>query len=160
MVDACVNRWHADPASTLIDWGCGSGEGAQRFQERGFAVTGFDIAHNCLNPGIDIPLVVGCLWEAPAELISDYAFCTDVMEHIPEDYVEATLSLIAERTRLAGFIQVDTVVDLFGDRMNPPERLHLAVHDCFWWYDLLGKYWRTVKPIKGTYTRWGYFCGK
>ena len=149
------------PGETLIDWGCGSGQCASAFQKMGLQVTGFDIAHNCLDKGIDIPLVVGTLWEPPMELESDFGFCTDVLEHLPPDYVEQSIEAISMRTLRACYFQVDTVPDSSGPKMSPPQRLHLCVRDPDWWLEKLMPHWPGgIVNEKGFYSRWRFVAFK
>ncbi len=145
---------------SIIDWGCGTGRCAAAFRRFGMNAIGFDIAKNCLDPNITtVPLIVGTIWEPPQELpITDYAFCTDVMEHIPEEKVEVALDAIFARTRYAAFIQVDTVVDTFGNRMNPPRRLHLTVKPQEWWQEQLEKRSQQVTVSNGAATRVNFLC--
>lgn len=158
VVDMAFEMMGCKRGETLIDWGCGTGMPAQKLAAKGLKVTGFDIAENCLNAGINIPLVVGCLWEPPAALEADYGFCTDVLEHLPEDRIQTALGEIKARSRKAAFIQVDTVLDISGPRMDPPLRLHLTVKPCSWWQWNLERHWNSVTPIQGTYSRWAFLC--
>jgi 2-polyprenyl-3-methyl-5-hydroxy-6-metoxy-1,4-benzoquinol methylase len=144
---------------SVIDWGCGTGRCAAAFQRFGLLAIGFDIADNCLDANVNVPLVVGTMWNPPAELPeSDYAFCADVLEHLPEVYVGAALDAIADRTRKAAYIQVDTVLDTSGPKMKPPMRLHLTVRPHDWWLDELKKRWASVLVQPASYTRSGFLC--
>lgn len=158
VVDTAFKLMGCQPGESLIDWGCGTGIPAQMFAKKGLTVTGFDIAPNCLNEGIDIPLVVGCLWEPPFGLYADYGFCTDVLEHLPEEHVQTALGEIKARSVKAAFIQVDTVLDTSGPKMNPPQRLHLTVQPMSWWKWNLERHWNSVQEMPGTYSRWSFFC--
>ena len=149
------------PGETLIDWGCGGGQCAAAFAEMGLKVTGYDIAHNCLDKGIDVPLVVGTLWDPPMELESDFGFCTDVLEHLPPDYVEASVEAIAMRTLRACYFQVDTVEDTSGRQYNPPMRLHLCVRPAEWWEEVLTPHFGGgILDEPGFYTRHRFVCFK
>jgi 2-polyprenyl-3-methyl-5-hydroxy-6-metoxy-1,4-benzoquinol methylase len=160
--DAVVHlAWYGlrmEPGESLIDWGCGSGRPAAEFARRGMNVTGFDIADNCLDPGIDIPLVVGTMWNPPADLSADYGFCTDVLEHIPTEHVRTCLAVIAARCPKGALLQVDTELDISGPAMKPPTRLHLTVWSRECWEGVIREYWPRVDVIKGTFSRWGFLC--
>jgi hypothetical protein len=149
VVETAFKQMGCKPGESLIDWGCGKGTPARKFQQMGLQVTGFDIANNCLDPDVNIPLVVGCLWDLPkgVKLVADYAFCTDVLEHLPEEHVEDALVNIYTHTVKAAFIQVCTAPDTSGRKMDPPMTLHLTVRSPSWWYDRLSKLWmiRTVE---------------
>ena len=148
------------PGETLIDWGCGTGRAAKLFADKGLQVTCFDIAANAMDSSIELPFVQGCLWEPPDGLEADYGFCADVLEHIPPDYIEASLSTIYWRSKIAAFIQVDTVRDISGALMEPPEVLHLCVRKKKWWQDQLEAFWSEVIPSQGAFTRWQFLCGR
>lgn len=162
--DPCViPAWHAlgcKPEETMIDWGCGSGKPAKKFQDMGLQVTGFDVAFNCLDPGVDVKLVIGFLWNPPKELTADYSFSTDVLEHIPPERLDECMDVLRDRTRKAGFFQVDTFPDISGPKMNPPRMLHLSLHSAQWWLNEFKKRWPVVRMTPGTYTRWRYLCLK
>lgn len=157
-VSSAFRGMGCQPGETLIDWGCGTGRAAKNFRDMGLRVTGFDIAHNCLAEGVDVPLVVGCIWEPPRDLAADYGFCTDVLEHVPPDYLDQALDTLYWRAEKATFIQIDTVLDISGPAMDPPEVLHLSVYDRWWWEDELAARWRAVIGSKGLYTRWRFLC--
>lgn len=149
---------------SLIDWGCGRGTPAQAFQRLGLDVRGFDIAHNCLSPGVNIPLAIGCLWES-ADTASmgqvDYSFCTDVLEHLPPTKLADALDNIAAATRKAAFIQVCTAADTSGKKMNPPMKLHLSVMPDANWEALLKMRWGWVGKIEiGGKQRVAFICKK
>lgn len=158
VLDTAWNGLRMKPGDSLVDWGCGCGRPAQEFKRRGLNVTAFDIADNCLDPDVDVPLVVGTLWAPPQGLRADFGFCTDVLEHIPTHHVRTCLAEIAARSSRGAFLQVDTVLDISGPRMEPPCTLHLTVwsRDC--WEGVISEFWPRVKAIKGTYSRWGFLC--
>lgn len=147
------------PASgTLIDFGCGTGKAAEYFQRRGLDVTGVDIAANCLNPEVfSVPLVVACLWALPSTLKAKFGFCTDVLEHIPPERVDAVLAGIAASCQSQAYFQIATFEDRFGTVVGEP--LHLTVRPPLWWYAQLGVHWPHVQAI--TLGGWSTFlCSK
>lgn len=126
-----------DMKGKVIDFGCGSGRALKAFQEKGLEVLGVDIAVNCLNPDINVPLCISPLWSLP-DIKGDFGFCTDVMEHIPPEYVDDVLRGIKKSVSKVYF-QIATIPDGFGDLIG--ERLHLTVKPTKWWLETLGKYW-------------------
>jgi SAM-dependent methyltransferase len=86
------------PFKKGLDVGCGAGAGMLEAVEKGFDVYGIDIASNedlWKEMGLE-----GRCRTAPAHEIPypdnefDFVMCSDVMEHIPEAYVDATLKEI------------------------------------------------------------------
>ena len=78
-----------------------------------------DIAANCLDAGIDMPLIVTPLWDLPADLSGDFGVCCDVMEHIPTDKVDDVLSGIAKAVPRAWF-HISSEPDAFGVAVGAP----------------------------------------
>lgn len=131
----------------LIDFGCGTGRPAAQFQRLGAAVTGIDHATNCLDPDVNINFLKCCLWDLPPDLAAMYGYCTDVMEHIPPEKVDAVLSEIRRVVRNKVFFQIATFPDGMGKRIG--ETLHLSVHGPEWWKAKLSEHWGSV-TISGT----------
>jgi len=130
----------------VIDFGCGTGRAAKKFQDRGYHVIGVDLAANCLDEGVDIPLINACLWELPV-MWADWAFCTDVMEHIPEEKVTSVFSSIRMRTEKGAFFQIHTAQDGFGSQVG--EVLHLTIKNGEWWKSQAEMFWDNVKILPG-----------
>lgn len=133
--------------STVADFGCGTGRAAQSLQNAGYHVTAIDFAGNCLDGKVDVPFHRACLWELPPDMLFDYGYCTDVMEHIPTSKVNATLKCLHGATRFGCFFQIATFKDRFGDLIG--ERLHLTVQSADTWGNSLSKFWPHVEMISG-----------
>ncbi len=141
-------EWMEMQEGSLIDFGIGSGKAANAFQSLGFGVSGVDIAQNCLNEGINIPVVQACLWQLP-DLKADYGYCTDVMEHIPPQYIDDVLHGIMRCVPQA-FFNICLVDDQLGSMIG--ERLHLSIYPMRWWakkFDKLG--YRVVRSQQNDY---------
>lgn len=129
-------------ATSILDAGCGSGQAMEwlvRHHGHEFRVHGFDIAANCLNEffkGREAEfLSLGSLW-APEGLPQgfDAVFCTDVMEHIPPERVDAVLENLCRATGKIAFMAIALFDDAFGPAvMNAP--LHLSVFPESWWLE-------------------------
>jgi len=101
---------------TLIDFGCGTARVAKSFLNKGLNVTLVDISPYALDEEIrnmlilfanQVHFVQACLWQLPKELKSAYwIYCCEVLEHIPEDYLDAVLSQMSERMRFGGYISI------------------------------------------------------
>lgn len=130
------------PTGTLCDYGCGTGRAAKWLADHGLEVTGFDIAANAMLD-YDGAFVQGCLWDMPEFGEFDYGFCTDVMEHLPTEHVDAAVAGIAKRTRKEVFFQIALFECHMGDVIG--EHLHLTVKPAQWWVELLGKHFTSVE---------------
>lgn len=118
--------------SDVIDFGCGTGRGAKRIRDlTGARVTMCDFADNCLDPEVKLPFVVADLTK-PIHLEAEVGYCTDVMEHIPPEDVDAVLNNILACCPKT-FFQISLVPDSMGALIGAP--LHLSVHPYEWWLD-------------------------
>lgn len=133
------------PTGTLCDFGCGTGRAAAWFAKTGLSVTGFDIAANAMTD-YDGQFVQGSLWEMPDFGVFDYGYCTDVMEHLPPEHVEAAIAGIAERVRVGCFFQIALFECHMGDAIG--EHLHLTVKPASWWIKLLSKHFQRCELVK------------
>lgn len=129
------------PGDSVIDFGCGSGMGAQRFQDAGYAVTGVDFASNCLNDDVSIKFVESCLWRLPADLKAEFGYCTDVMEHIPIERVDDVLAGISKAANKT-FFAICTSDDNMGVLIG--RKLHMSILSADCWRKALGNHWSKV----------------
>lgn len=120
---------------SVIDFGCGTGRGAQRLKESGLDVTGVDFASNCLDPEVDVRFVEADLTKQ-IPVASKYGYCTDVMEHLPPEQVDVTIKNILSSSALV-FFQISCVDDVMGALVGAP--LHLTVQPCEWWAEQFKK---------------------
>lgn len=131
-----------DRPATVIDFGCGTGRLAHRLAAF-HSVTGVDFADNCLDAEVRaegrFPLVVANLWDYRGS--AEVGVCTDVMEHIPTEKVDAVLANIAASVQRAAFT-ISFVPDNFGRSIGQP--LHLTVKPPAWWQTKLGEHFATV----------------
>lgn len=127
---------------SILDAGCGSGQVMEWILTHcpnEFRVHGFDIATNCLNPFFSGRekefLSTGCLWaEEDIPQGYDAVFCTDVMEHIPPEHVDAVLANLCRAAGKAAFLGIALFEDHFGPVIiNSP--LHLTVQPAEWWLE-------------------------
>lgn len=132
---------------TILDAGCGSGKFMRRILEQHsgeFAIRGFDIAANCLDPWFadrQAPgfLTLGCLWEPGAlPAPNDAVVCTDVMEHIPTEHVPAVLANLRSAATRCVFLGIALFPDAFGPKvLGAP--LHLTVQPVDWWREQVAR---------------------
>ncbi len=132
----------ARAGESIADFGCGTGRASVVFRRHGLAVRAIDHAENCLDPGVELPLEIACLWDIPRGPATDYGFCADVMEHIPMPRVDAVLAGIAARVRRATYFRIATVPDACGKLIGEP--LHLTVEPAEWWGARVGPFFRVT----------------
>lgn len=143
-VTDAIERLGIKSGVDLLDFGCGTGRAVKAFRERGIQAAGIDIAPNALEE--DVPRLVGLLWDLP-DVWAHWGFCTDVMEHIPPEKVDAVLSGIARRTWNGAYFAIDSVPDRMGLIIGQP--LHLTVRPPEWWAEQLSKHFASVTQYEG-----------
>jgi SAM-dependent methyltransferase len=133
--------------ASIIDFGCGPGRATQKLHDMGYDAIGVDIAANCLDADVTIPLVVSPFWELPPALHADYGFCCDVMEHIEPHRVDDVLAAISQCVHRGCYLQIAFTPDNFGPALIG-EPLHLTVESADWWASKLREYfvYVNVKP--------------
>ena len=144
IADAFVEISECKPGGTLIDLGTGSGKAAVRLQQRHkLLVQTLDITSHCMRPGAQKLFgkshFEASLWsDWPDRLPTyDYAYCCDVMEHIPPEFTMLCLSNMFRAARHV-FIQVDIDPEGWGDLIN--ETLHLTTMPFVWWRDHIAEF--------------------
>lgn len=133
----------------LADFGCGRGGSFQPYIDAGFVIQPVDHVDVLDKPWRKHPkvrpMVVANLWADTLPEV-DYAICTDVMEHIPEPHVAATVANLALAVKHGCLWTVCHVADSWGKRIGEP--LHMTVKPEPWWTAELGRHWRVVERIK------------
>jgi hypothetical protein len=141
-IDLATEMLDMHPGETVVDFGCGTGRGARRWQERGYRVVGVDFAKNCLDPDVQIEFVEAPLWDLPAVVEGQYGYCTDVMEHIPMERVLDVLKQIKERV-VSCFFAISTTDDNLGYIAG--HKLHMTVVPANEWIKIMRSVWPRVK---------------
>ena len=120
---------------TLMDYGCGDAQAMRWLQEEhDVRCWGVDIASPLNAPGW---ITTACLWSLPPDFrTTDFAYCTDVLEHLPPNKVPTAIAAIRDHTAKAGLITVHTGPDESGALIG--ETLHLTVAPAAWWETAIG----------------------
>ena len=130
--------------SRVIDFGCGTGRGAVLIALLGRCdVTLVDFAPNCIDSEMGKAIEVQDRLHFlehdltdPLPITAPYGFCTDVMEHIPEEWVQVVLTNILKSAKKV-FFNISTDKDSCGALIG--ETLHMTVKDAQWWSDQFNK---------------------
>lgn len=116
-----VDHATAVGAKSILDYGCGQGTLKELLKDQPFTVTEYD-------PGIPAKdLRLTCAF--------DFLVCTDVLEHIEPDYVDATLAHMRWLTRRGIF----AIISLSPAKLTLTDgrNAHLTIQPAEWWLDKL-----------------------
>jgi 2-polyprenyl-3-methyl-5-hydroxy-6-metoxy-1,4-benzoquinol methylase len=135
-----------EKGDSVIDFGCGPGRSAVALLEAGLKIHLVDICENCLDPEIfssylksAFQFTRATLWDLPGDLPpSEWGICFDVLEHIPEEKVDAVLRGMSLRMKKGGLLAIHLTKDQFGEQVG--ESLHLTIRSADWWKEKVGRY--------------------
>lgn len=133
-VDKFLEVANPRAGETVRDLGCGTGRAGVRLAEVGLEVTQYDFAANCRDEGIDLPFVSHDLTKHIPGSPADYAYCCDVLEHIPPEDVPRVIRHVVIAGQRA-FLQISCTEDHMGVLIDQP--LHLTVKPYEWWKEQL-----------------------
>lgn len=142
----------------IYDIGAGNGAGSRALKDTGFDVRAFDLTADDW-PHEDISIDTGTVWR---DLSGwgygdfEYAYCCDVMEHIPTQFVALSISEILNVCQKA-FFTVCFKKDIHGDAIR--DRLHLTVESFSWWRDTFREI-GTVYEARDLIGDGGFLVGK
>jgi len=137
----------AKPGSTVLDAGCGTGQGMIALAAHGFSVTGCDLTDAGLVPaargfmsvhtGVSLwrplPLLhLDGAWRKHARPY-DYVYCTDVLEHIPAQFTMLVVQRLLDAALSGVFLSVCLRPDVKGVWIG--KELHQSVRRYDEWMD-------------------------
>ena len=143
LVDDFLDVANPPQRAHIIDWGCGTGRGGFKLynMDKEYDITLVDFAYNCLDK--PVKRQVRCDGGERLRFIEEdlnnevsagatYGFCTDVMEHIPEEEVDNVLDNILNRSKHVYF-QICLVGEKYckHPKINTP--LHITIKPYGWW---------------------------
>jgi hypothetical protein len=130
VADEFINLVRPEPGSLIVDYGCGTGRAGIRFNSYGYRVLLLDFTDNCRDhEAMDFPFIQWDLTH-PCPVVSDYGFCSDVMEHIPTKDVDKVIKNIMTSSKTV-FFNISNIQDSMGGLIGEP--LHLTVQPFEWW---------------------------
>jgi len=138
-----------DSGATVLDAGCGAGQGILALSQLGYRMAGVDLVRTTLVAGApQVPIICQSLWNdlKPAVyLISveapdifrpdsvDYVYSCDVLEHLPEQFTMLAIQRMLEVAQKGVFISLMQQQEIYGSWVG--RRLHLTVKPFIWWRD-------------------------
>jgi 2-polyprenyl-3-methyl-5-hydroxy-6-metoxy-1,4-benzoquinol methylase len=139
----------------IIDFGCGTGKSALPFLWKGLQVDLVDFAAPCLDVEIFLRTAAkqvffweACLWDLPSDLVAvDWIVCFDVLEHLPEEKIEASLKGMAQRMKKGGLFCIDLRPDQFGSVIQ--DTLHLTLKPKQWWHEQVSAFFSILEELSG-----------
>jgi len=137
-VERILNEEHYH-IETVLDYGCGQHTLAQRFPQ---------VQWHGYDPGIPERA------EKPTGTF-DLVVCTDVMEHIEGEYIDAVLQEIMDYSTRVVFFEIACApaFDKFLDGPHEGEDVHVSVHPPKWWED-------KIRALKGIHVQEVHALGK
>jgi 2-polyprenyl-3-methyl-5-hydroxy-6-metoxy-1,4-benzoquinol methylase len=144
-VENFMQQFGIKKGDEVLDLGCGTGRAAKVMCKAGIFVHGMDLTTNSLNEDMkeldNFYFSQECLWQLGTKVHqTDYIFCADVMEHIPEKLVHPVLFQIAKKMLKGGFFSISTALETCGPKFIN-QQLHMTVRGGRWWADQLKRYW-------------------
>lgn len=131
--------------TSIIDFGCGTGDAAQAFISLGHDVFAVDISRNGLRYDFGDRFIKSSLHElSDAVPGAEWGFCCDVMEHLPTEWVPVALGKMAGKV-INCYFSISGVPDSWGPRIG--ETLHLTIKPAAWWLAVIGVHFRDVRLL-------------
>ena len=123
------------PNESLLEIGCGNGGTVRRLNNKGRTCIATDITLAGIK-GDNAGFVEAPVWRLPfKDSQFDFTFSTDVLEHLPSNFIESTIKEVCRVTRRKTF----HVIANFPDQRNGVE-LHLTIHPADWWIEMFAKH--------------------
>jgi 2-polyprenyl-3-methyl-5-hydroxy-6-metoxy-1,4-benzoquinol methylase len=129
----------AEPGSTVLDAGTGSGKGANALTAAGFSVMACDVTAAGRGGAFQaVPFFDACLWHDLSPWGPfDWVYCTDVLEHIPPQFTMLAIHQMLKVAKEGLFLTVSLVPDAFG--VWAGKSLHQSVFPFTWWKEALAE---------------------
>jgi 2-polyprenyl-3-methyl-5-hydroxy-6-metoxy-1,4-benzoquinol methylase len=162
LIDTAIKICKEYHVNSILDAGCGTGKATKRFHESGFNIEGVDITLSSLDDDIldyslNIEFHEACLWSIKHLKARDCIYCVDVMEHIPEEKIDAVIDNLANKCNKIAIFQIALFHDGFGPLVGETT-LHLTVKPEKWWEERILKRFKNIKKIEDIDKRFTFVC--
>jgi len=127
---------------SVLDVGCGPGYSLIKFLIHGKKVMGTEVCTHLMNTALIGLNNNGVITVARASYLPfdndsyDLVYCTDVLEHIPEQDCEQSIKELIRVAAKYIYVSVSTVPANFHKELG----LHETVKPAQWWYDIFNKF--------------------
>lgn len=126
----------AEAGATVLDAGCGTGQGLMALHAAGFRASGCDLTLSGLPVLLRAHAEEACLWQDMSHLGRfDYVYCCDVLEHIPTPFVMLVVRNLLAIADRGLFLSISLVPDECGAWVGAT--LHQTVQSFSAWRDQL-----------------------
>lgn len=149
LVDHFTREMKPPTGDSIIDLGCGPGRASALLHMRGYSVFQLDITEASRDQEVrnmGLPFIEACLWALPDVMPKfDWVYCTDVLEHLPTEKVDAALDCMRAITGKGAFMQIALFAEGFGRHIG--ETLHLTVETPDWWQKKINQRWNVERYL-------------
>ncbi len=120
---------------SILDIGCGTGRLLKHLTDHYYKAAGVDFAFNCLDDDVKgtVKFYETNIWEMDLPDNYEVGICADVMEHIPEEKVQDTLSAIHDHCERVYYVIANYDSKFMG------HDLHVTKRSKLWWRVALSK---------------------
>jgi SAM-dependent methyltransferase len=138
-VPVAIEKLGCKGGESVTDYGCGAGDALVLLQDHLMEVIGTDIV-DCLFRDFKyyVPFVEGAIWDLADIPVTDYAFTSHMLEHLPPEKVDDSLKVISDHTVKGAYLHVYHLPDACGKFLGEP--LHLTIQTPEWWRTKISKY--------------------
>jgi SAM-dependent methyltransferase len=144
---------------SILDAGSGSGKALEMLIDAGYTAKGIDITLDGLYAeSLREHCIEASLWDIPLTDPFDVVMSIDVLEHIPPQMIDKTISELSRLCKKFAIFQVALFKDGFGKRIN--DTLHLSLFSADEWQAFIKKHFDDVKILEKLPGYVVFFCGK